>query len=140
MRGFGVTGPQNTLILVDGRRIADFDLSGVQWSAIPSSAIERIEIVRGGGSVLYGEGATAGVINIITEAPSARGSALTLRGSVGSYQMREGVGEGNFGAAAFGMSVFGEPLVATVIAATTRIVRPTRSRTTLVGRHPMTCR
>src|SRR5215216_4560189 len=55
MRGFGVTGPQNTLILLDGRRLNDFDLSGVQWSAIPVSAIERIEIVRGSGSVLYGD-------------------------------------------------------------------------------------
>ena len=35
LRGFGITGTQNTLILVDGRRIADNDLSGVQWSAFP---------------------------------------------------------------------------------------------------------
>ena len=35
MRGFGVTGAQNTLILVDGRRVVDIDLSGVQWSAVP---------------------------------------------------------------------------------------------------------
>ncbi|MDH3320484.1 MAG: TonB-dependent receptor plug domain-containing protein, partial [Betaproteobacteria bacterium] len=35
LRGFGITGPQNTLVLVDGRRISDFDLSGVQWAAIP---------------------------------------------------------------------------------------------------------
>ena len=71
LRGFGATGTQNTLILVDGRRIADIDLSGVQWSAVPLTAIERIEVVRGGASVLYGEGATAGVINIITRSPAA---------------------------------------------------------------------
>jgi iron complex outermembrane receptor protein len=51
LRGFGSTGTQNTLVLVDGRRLADNDLSGVQWSAIPLAAIERIEIVRGSGAV-----------------------------------------------------------------------------------------
>ena len=53
LRGFGITGTQNTLILLDGRRIADNDLSGIQWSAIPFAAIERIEIVRGSGAVQY---------------------------------------------------------------------------------------
>src|SRR5687767_4793444 len=85
MRGFGVTGAQNTLVLVDGRRVVDIDLSGVQWSAIPLTAIERIEIVRGGGSVLYGEGASAGVINIITRSPGRGGPSLTARGAGGSY-------------------------------------------------------
>ena len=39
MRGFGVTGGQNTLILLDGRRITDIDLSSVQWSSVPLSSI-----------------------------------------------------------------------------------------------------
>ncbi|MES2561377.1 MAG: TonB-dependent receptor [Pseudomonadota bacterium] len=110
MRGFGISGAQNTLILVDGRRVSDIDLSGVQWSAIPLSAIDRIEIVRGGGSVLYGEGATAGVINIITRSPAARGSELTLRGSVGSFDTREGVIEGNVSAQGIGINVIGSHL------------------------------
>lgn len=110
MRGFGITGAQNTLILVDGRRVSDIDLSGVQWSAIPLNAIDRIEIVRGGASVLYGEGASAGVINIITKSPSARGNALTLRGSVGSYDMRVGVIEGNVSAKGIGINVIGSHL------------------------------
>jgi iron complex outermembrane receptor protein len=73
LRGFGITGTQNTLILVDGRRVTDIDLSGVQWAAIPVSAIERIEILRGTGAVLYGDGASAGVINIITRSPLKQG-------------------------------------------------------------------
>ncbi len=56
----GVTGTQNTLNLVDGRPVIDLDLSGVQWSAVPLTAIDRIEIMRGAGSVIYGGGATAG--------------------------------------------------------------------------------
>jgi iron complex outermembrane receptor protein len=85
MRGFGIGGAQNTLILVDGRRLSDVDLSGVQWSALPLSAIERIEIVRGGGSVLYGDGATAGVINIITRSAGAAANGVTVLARAGSY-------------------------------------------------------
>lgn len=97
MRGFGAASGQNTLILLDGRRITDPDLSGVQWSAIPFAAIERIEIVRGSGAVLYGDGASSGVINIITRAPSKQGGngALSVRG--GSY----GTGEAQVGGGYF---------------------------------------
>jgi len=107
MRGFGITGAQNTLVLVDGRRVNDIDLSGVQWSAMPLSAIERIEIVRGGGSVLYGEGATAGVINIITRSPGP-GKSFAIRGSAGSYGTHEGTIEGSIGNNTAAMSVYGD--------------------------------
>ena len=110
MRGFGITGTQNTLILVDGRRVNDIDLSGVQWSAVPLGAIERIEISRGGGSVLYGDGATAGVINIITKSPGSTASGLALRGSAGSYDTREFTAQGNFSREEVGINVFGSQL------------------------------
>ncbi len=90
LRGFGITGTQNTLILLDGRRLADDDLSGVQWSAIPLAAIERIEIVRGSGAVQYGDGATTGVINIITRSPSRIGNLAVVQGRAGSYDTLEG--------------------------------------------------
>jgi iron complex outermembrane recepter protein len=89
MRGFGSTGSQNTLILVDGRRVSDVDLSGVQWGAVPLAAIERIEILRGSGAVLYGDGATAGVINIITRSPSARAGGASLAARYGSFDTHE---------------------------------------------------
>src|SRR5574340_136976 len=85
LRGFGINGTQNTLILIDGRRATDIDLSGVQWSAVPLAMIERIEILRGGGSVMYGDGATAGVINIITKSPTALANEVTVQGKAGSY-------------------------------------------------------
>lgn len=80
LRGFGETSTQNTLILLDGRRLNDIDLSAVNYAAIPFENIERIEIIRGTGSVLYGDGATGGVINIITNDPKkvADYSKLTL--------------------------------------------------------------
>ena len=89
MRGFGAAAGQNTLILLDGRRITDPDLSGVQWSSIPFASIERIEILRGSGAVLYGDGASSGVINIITRIPLTLGGSgqVSLRG--GSYGMSE---------------------------------------------------
>jgi len=54
MRGFGITGDQNTLVLFDGQRLNENELVSVRWSAIPIESIERIEIMRGSGSVLYG--------------------------------------------------------------------------------------
>jgi len=96
LRGFGITGGQNTLILLDGRRVTDIDLSGVQWSAVPLNAVERIEIVRGGGAVLYGDGATAGVINIITRSPAKVGNGVTVQGRLGSYATREAQATANY--------------------------------------------
>lgn len=84
IRGFGETGPLNTLVLVDGRRVNEIDLSGVDWTQIPMDQIERIEILRGSGSVLYGDNATGGVINIITKKPQ---KPLSAKGEItrGSY-------------------------------------------------------
>jgi len=68
LRGFGITGDQNTLILLDGRRLNENELASTRLSAIPLASIERIEILRGSGSVLYGGGATGGTIHIVTRA------------------------------------------------------------------------
>ena len=84
LRGFGETGPYNTLVLVDGRKVNAIDLSGVDWTQIPVDQVERIEIVRGTGTVLYGDNAAGGVINIITKTPS---EGFATKGGVtfGSY-------------------------------------------------------
>lgn len=79
IRGFGETGPLNTLVLVDGRRVNEIDLSGVDWTQIPLDQIDRIEILRGPGSVLYGDNAVGGVINIITKRPE---KPLSFKGEV----------------------------------------------------------
>lgn len=95
LRGFGAAAGQNTLVLVDGVRQNDIDLSGVVWSAIPLSAIERIEIVRGGNSVLHGAGAVGGVINIITRSPVGRRNEATLGIRYGSFDTRSLQAAGN---------------------------------------------
>ncbi|MCG8393975.1 MAG: TonB-dependent receptor [Pseudomonadales bacterium] len=66
LQGFGATGNQNTLILLNGRRLSAIDLSGPSLTGIPLAAIERIEILPGAGAALYGNGAVGGTINIIT--------------------------------------------------------------------------
>lgn len=88
LRGFGVGGTQNTLILLNGQRISEVELQTAAFSSIPLGSIERIEVLRGTGAVLYGSGATAGVVNIITRPPQPNETAGALGGFVGSYATR----------------------------------------------------
>ncbi len=106
MRGFGATAAQNTLILVDGRRLNDIDQSGVQWSSIPLEAIERIEILRGSGAVQYGDGASAGVINIITRHPARTGNRASASARYGSWDTRELAGSLNLFGESAGLYAF----------------------------------
>lgn len=89
IRGFGASATQNTLILLDGRRLNDIDLSAVDFAAIPLRDIKRIEIIRGGGGVLYGDGAVGGTINIITKGPGKTGSHGDATIGVGSYDTEQ---------------------------------------------------
>lgn len=88
MRGFGVTGDQNTLVLVDGVRLNDNELTTVRWSSIPLESIERVEILRGSGAVLYGGGATGGVINIIMRGPHQGEKSADVVIGGGSFNAR----------------------------------------------------
>ncbi|OYW53290.1 MAG: hypothetical protein B7Y80_08265 [Hyphomicrobium sp. 32-62-53] len=91
LRGFGVTGPSNTLILINGRRQNDWDLPGFDLSTIAKDSIERIEITRGNsGGVLYGDGAVGGVINIVTRTGVATPNQVKIDGGVGSFNTKEG--------------------------------------------------
>ena len=97
MRGLGGI---HALVLLDGVPLNDPFFGYVQWGRVPMEAVDHIEVVRGGGSPLWGNFAMGGVINIITRtseqdtavAEAAGGSFGTYRSSVyGSY----GVGAGN---------------------------------------------
>lgn len=89
IRGFGESAGMNVLVLVDGRRVNEIDLSAVDWAQIPINQVERIEIVRGLGSVLYGDNAVGGVINIITKEGEGKPS-LELNLNIGSYEYYTG--------------------------------------------------
>lgn len=90
LRGFGITGASNTLIMIDGVKQNTNDLSAPSLGVVPLDQVERVEIVRGSGSVQYGGGATGGVINIITRKDFAK-EPVTARATAtfGSYGLRQ---------------------------------------------------
>jgi len=91
LRGFGETSQSNTLVMVDGRRINQADLSGADWLQLPLDHVSRIEIIRGSrGAVLYGDNAGAGVINIITKKAEVFEAGAEFL--AGSYQTVKGGG------------------------------------------------
>jgi iron complex outermembrane receptor protein len=91
LRGFGAFATANTLILINGRRLNDLDLAGVDLSSIPRESIARIEITKGNsGAVLYGDNAVGGVINIVTKTGAAKPFAMRVEGGVGSFNQRMG--------------------------------------------------
>jgi iron complex outermembrane receptor protein len=88
LRGFGASADNNQVVIVDGLRFSEADLGGTRLAGIPIESVERIEVLRGSGAVLYGEGATGGVIIITTKA----GSGKERRNSASAY-----AGAGSFG-------------------------------------------
>ncbi|MDB5034314.1 MAG: Iron complex outerrane recepter protein [Chlorobi bacterium] len=92
------TSAQQTVILIDGIRYRSSADGGFDFSNLPSASVDQVEVLRGGNAALYGANALGGVINVVTRAPSAGGTALTARGGYGSYGQRE-MGIGGNGAA-----------------------------------------
>jgi iron complex outermembrane recepter protein len=91
LRGFGGSSPDsNVAVIVDGIRYSEKELATARISSIPLSAVAQIEIMRGGASVAYGDGASGGVIRITTVQPQAN-APLSGTGavSVGSYNLLE---------------------------------------------------
>lgn len=86
MRGMGATASSNVQVLVDGVRLNEDDLSGADIGSLSLAQIERIEILRGGGSVRYGNGAVGGVINIITKRATRDALRADAQVNGGSYE------------------------------------------------------
>ncbi|WP_087501091.1 TonB-dependent siderophore receptor [Pseudomonas sp. SID14000] len=93
-------GPENTLILIDGKPSSARNAVRYGWNGdrdtrgetnwVPAEAVERIEILRGPAAARYGSGAMGGVVNIITKRPTDE-----LKGSVSLYtQLPEDSAEG----------------------------------------------
>lgn len=81
MRGLGNA---RTLVLMDGIPLNDAFYGTVQWHKVPMSSIERVEVVKGAASSLWGNMAMGGVINIITRAPKEREAKVSA--SYGSFE------------------------------------------------------
>ncbi|HUB86065.1 MAG TPA: TonB-dependent receptor [Rhizomicrobium sp.] len=82
MRGLPTTETR-MLVMVDGVPVNDPFFGYIQWNRIPLNDIQRVEIVRGGGSPLWGNTAMGGVVNVITRSPSI--DELDLEAAGGSY-------------------------------------------------------
>ena len=98
----GVQGPDRVLILVDGVPVNNGANDFINLNTLPSDAIERIEVLKGGGSALYGTNALGGVVNIITKAGAGlepgevEVTTSAQAGNFSSYNTRlgiEGAGE-----------------------------------------------
>jgi outer membrane cobalamin receptor len=72
------------LLLVDGVSVISSDLGGINWKTLPLLDIDRIEIVKGAGSALYGSSAMGGVVNLITKPPTGR-LRVQFRSLYGQY-------------------------------------------------------
>jgi hypothetical protein len=107
LRGFGSTAGNNQIVIVDGLRLNEADLSSAGLSAIPIASVERIEVLRGTGAVLYGEGATGGVIVITTKSGigAQRKSSAQLYGAAGSLGLREARGSAVIASGAFSLDL-----------------------------------
>lgn len=141
----GVADQKRTLIMVDGQAVNDGYSGGVSWGSIPVDDIERIEIVRGPASAVYGGQAMGGLVNIITKMPdkftaSARGgigvteSVLPKKnGEVGWTERWGGSAGHKVGDLRIRVSVEGEhaemPATNLVVRDTTNLY-PTRTSTT----------
>ncbi|OGB07104.1 MAG: TonB-dependent receptor [Burkholderiales bacterium RIFCSPHIGHO2_12_FULL_61_11] len=109
LRGFGSTSDNNQVVIVDGIRINEADLGGTRLAGIPIESVAQIEVIRGSGAVLYGEGATGGVIIITTKAGRgvARKNAASLYAGLGSYGLREGRANATLASGGFSLDING---------------------------------
>ncbi|MCB1738646.1 MAG: TonB-dependent receptor [Gammaproteobacteria bacterium] len=78
LRGFSASAHSNTLILVDGRRLNNGDISAPSVSQISLKDVERVEIMLGSAGSLYGDQAVGGVINVITRRPQGSKARVSL--------------------------------------------------------------
>jgi outer membrane receptor protein involved in Fe transport len=81
LRGLGGSATSRALVLADGVPLVDPFGGWVHWGRLPTVAIERVEVVRGGASGLYGSGALSGVIQLFRR--GAEGNASLVEAQAG---------------------------------------------------------
>lgn len=88
LRGLGGSGASRALVLDDGVPINDPFGGWVYWGRVPRGSLDRVEVLRGGGSHRYGSGALAGVVQLVRRTGSEQ--RLDLDGSFGSQRTFQG--------------------------------------------------
>jgi len=81
LRGVGPSGASRTVVLLDGVPLNDPFGGWVYWSRVPRAAVDRLEVVEGGASELYGSGALGGVVQALSRRDSP---AITVEASGGN--------------------------------------------------------
>jgi len=80
LRGIGGSGAGRALVLAVGVPLADPFGGWVPWGLVPTAAVERVEVLRGGASDLYGTAALAGVVQLLRRDPGAGELVADLSG------------------------------------------------------------
>ena len=90
LRGIGPSGVSRTLVLLDGLPLNDPFGGWIYWGRVGRESLDRIEVVRGGGSSLWGNSALGGVIHLVTATPPDSGSAVRLSALAGDKGVLSG--------------------------------------------------
>ncbi len=93
LRGIGPSGVSRTLVLLDGIPLNDPFGGWVTWSRVPKTTVERVEVIRGGSSSIWGSSALGGVIQVFTSPRGgSRASALAEVGERSSSNVDASAG------------------------------------------------
>ena len=100
LRGVGPSGTSRTLVLADGIPLNDPFGGWVYWSRVPAAALDRLELVEGGASGLYGSAALGGVVQAFTrnDAPNVTVEASGGNESTGDLSLFAAGRKGDWGA------------------------------------------
>lgn len=112
LRGLGASGASRAIVLFNAVPLNDPFGGWVYWTRVPVLEVESVEVLRGGGSALYGSGALAGVVNIREKEFRARSFAFDASAGgqdtqVGSVRYSDRFGHWGMAATAQGMSTGG---------------------------------
>ena len=107
LRGFGPTANSNQVVILDGVRLSEADLSNPWLSGISIESVDRIEVLRGNAAVLYGEGATGGAIVITTRSGNrvVRPNSAQLTAAAGSNGQRDASASATVSGSGFSLDV-----------------------------------
>jgi outer membrane receptor protein involved in Fe transport len=107
LRGLGASGASRALVLSDGLPLNDPFGGWVYWARVPRLSVERLEVMRGGASDLYGSSALGGVVQALARRP-ASGPGLALEASAGGLGTLDGTLSGAVSRGAWGARLSAE--------------------------------
>ncbi len=105
LRGLSASGASRALVLADGEVLNDPFGGWVYWNRVPATAVDRVEVVRGGASDLYGADALVGVVQVVTRrqvAPTLRAEGAAATHDSGRLSLFGGGSRGGWTASAAG--------------------------------------